>query len=46
MSTLVVLKTKYASIEQMFPTRIEAAIFLKNALVEMEVLSYEIRSLK
>lgn len=46
MSTLVIVKTKYASIEQKFNNRIDAASFLKNALSSMVVLSYEIRQLK
>lgn len=43
MNTLVVLKTKYGSVEQLFANRIDAAAFLKNALDSMELVSYEMR---
>lgn len=46
MNTLVIIKTKYATIEQMFASKAEAAFFLQKSLVDFDVVSYEIRSLK
>ena len=46
MNTQVVLKTKYASIEQWFASRVEAAIFLKESLLTMDIVSYEVKSVK
>lgn len=45
MNMLVVIKTKYAVIEQKFPNKVEAAIFLKQSLNDFEVVSYEIRTI-
>ena len=46
MNTLVVVKTKYSTISQLFVERIDALTFLNSMLKDLEVLTYEIKTVK
>lgn len=46
MKVLAVIKTKYATIEQLFPDRYLAFQYIKEAMNNYEVVAYEVKTLR